>query len=338
MRTLRTMHCISAKYLGSPSRGSALRTIAAAADLLQAKACAVISPESSSIEPEWIDRLLSPVCRQGFEFVTPVYRRHKFDGMLVTNLLYPMTRAMYGLRIREPNPAEFAFSGGFGTYLVGHELWRQESANTSSEMCLTLAAITGGYKLHQSFLGAKGHSEGTADLVLAMRQTVGWLFWSLNQYFSIWSAANETKPVPAPQPEYEWTTDPVRVDVYRLHQMFCSGISDLEAVLTSILSRSTFDELKHAAALGSEQFKYPDELWVRTVYEFAAAYHRSVISRDHIIQALVPLYRGRIYTFLMQNAEASAAEVEQNIESLCLSFEQMKPNLLEMWQRKEGGT
>ena len=108
--------------------------------------------------------------------------------------------------------------------------------------------------------------------------------------------------------------------------------------LTSILSRATLAELKNSASLAEEQFFYCDELWVKTVYEFADSYHRSVISRDHIIQALAPLYRGRVFTFLMQNAEAAAAEVEQHIEDLCLTFERMKPYLLELWQGKEGGS
>jgi hypothetical protein len=138
--------------------------------------------------------------------------------------------------------------------------------------------------------------------------------------------------------EYEWTSESVRVDRQRLHQMFRTGVAELEPVLTSILSRATLDELKRAAALDEPHFQYGEELWVRTVYEFAASYHRSVISRDHIIQALVPLYRGRVYSFLLQNQDASGEEVEQHIESLCLTFERLKPYLLDLWQRKEGGS
>jgi hypothetical protein len=70
---------------------------------------------------------------------------------------------------------------------------------------------------------------------------------------------------------------------------------------------------------------------VKTVYEFAAAYQNSVISRDHIIQALAPLFRGRALTFLMENRNGSAANVENNVEALCLEFERMKPYLLEKW-------
>jgi hypothetical protein len=74
---------------------------------------------------------------------------------------------------------------------------------------------------------------------------------------------------------------------------------------------------------------------VKTVYEFAAAYHKSVISRDHIIQALAPLFRGRVFTFLVENRSGSAAGVEDNIESLCLEFERLKPYLLEIWNGRE---
>ena len=60
-----------------------------------------------------------------------------------------------------------------------------------------------------------------------------------------------------------------------------------------------------------------------------------MISRDHIIQALAPLFRGRVCTFLGENRNASATEVENNIESLCLEFERLKPYLLQMWKSRE---
>jgi hypothetical protein len=60
-----------------------------------------------------------------------------------------------------------------------------------------------------------------------------------------------------------------------------------------------------------------------------------VINRDHIIQALAPLFRGRVFTFVVENRNGSASEVANNIEGLCLEFERLKPYLLEMWKSKE---
>jgi hypothetical protein len=117
--------------------------------------------------------------------------------------------------------------------------------------------------------------------------------------------------------------------------MFVHGVSELDPILRSILSDSTLSELRQVAAIPEDDFRYSNELWVRTVYEFAASYHKAVISRDHILQALAPLYRGKAYTFLAQNREASADQVEQNVEQLCLTFEQTKPYLLEMWNGRK---
>ena len=61
----------------------------------------------------------------------------------------------------------------------------------------------------------------------------------------------------------------------------------------------------------------------------------SVINRDHIIQALAPLFRGRVLTFLLENRNGTAEDVENNIEGLCLEFERLKPYLLQMWDTRE---
>ncbi len=337
--TLRTLHCISSQYSGDPSNGQAMHIVAAAADLLRARACSVIAPESSEILPEWIDRLLRPIYRENFDFVTPVYRRHRFEGMLVTNLMYPMTRSLYGKSIREPRPGEFAFSERLASQLVGHELWNSEAGRLGPEVCFTMTALAEGLAVFQTFLGPKGHLEQqSSDLVPALRQALAPLFWSMEKTYASWSVNGGPQAVPSVGPEYEVTMDAVHVDRERLHQMFCSGVVDLEPVLKSILSPNTLERLQRAAALEADNFQYPDELWVKAVYEFASAYHRSVISRDHIIQALAPLYRGRAYTFLTENLNASQEGLEAHIEALCVTFERLKPYLVELWTAQEGGS
>ena len=194
---LRTLHSISTKYASTPDSGVAFRTILAAAELLRAKACVVISPESESITPEWISTLLRPVYYDGFDLVSPTYRRHKFDGLLMTNLLYPMVRAFYGVKIREAYLSEFGFSGRLGSQFLGQNGWTDGIGGDGVELRLTLAAITGKYRVCQSFLGEKNHVERhAADLVPALRQTVGVLFSALESDFPGWSAVSGSQAVP----------------------------------------------------------------------------------------------------------------------------------------------
>jgi glucosylglycerate synthase len=334
--TLRTLHSISTQYASSPARGTALRTILASAELLRARACVVISPESTQITPEWLTTLLRPIYSEEFDLVLPTYSRHRFDGLLLTNLLYPMTRALYGVQIREPYALDFAFSGPLGSQFLAQNAWQDEIVRAGSETHFTLAAIAGGYRICQSFLGPKEHVERrSVDLVPAMRQTVGALFSSLEPNFSFWSARTGSQPIPTTGTEREFDLEPVRVNRKRLHDMFATGVAELQSVFQAILSPSTLAELQGLASLDEIRFRYSSELWVKTLYEFAAAYHKSVISRDHIIQALAPLFRGRAFTFLVENRNGSDSDVENDIEALCLEFERMKPYLLEIWNGKE---
>ena len=336
LTALRTLHSISAEYPGGPATGTALRTILASAELLRVSACAVVSPESTTIEPEWIERLLRPVFKGNFDFVTPLYRRHKFDGLLMRNLVYPMTRAFYGKQVREPYAAEFSFSGQLASHFLGQEIWTHEVGQTGTEIALTISAITGGFRLAQSFLGAKPRVDArAADLVAAMRQTVGALFWSLEPNFSIWSVKSDSQPIPTLGAAQEVTLEPLRINRKRLFSMFRSGVAELEPVLKSILSPPTLTELQRISALEEDDFIFGDELWARTVYEFAASYHKAVISRDHVVQALAPLYRGRAFTFLVENREASGEQVEQNVEDFCMTCERLKPSLLELWNGRK---
>ena len=82
---------------------------------------------------------------------------------------------------------------------------------------------------------------------------------------------------------------------------------------------------------GPDKEDIPDELWVGVVYDLAIAYHRRVITREHILQSMAPLYMGRVASFVTENISANPALVEERIENLCISFEEQKPYLIERW-------
>jgi hypothetical protein len=48
---------------------------------------------------------------------------------------------------------------------------------------------------------------------------------------------------------------------------------------------------------------------------------------------MIPLYLGRVASFVKENQESSVREVEKKVESLCKVFEQMKPYLIERWEQ-----
>lgn len=333
---LRTIHQVKVDFRVPPSPGMAFRTILAAADLLRARACAVVSPGTTDLSPAWIANLLAPVFWDKFDFVAPLYTRHKFQGLLARNLLYPMSRAIFGCGIRELYTEEWGFSGRLAADCLNQDVWHEEAVRTRPEAWMAISAISSDFRYCQSFLGKKlqpATASGT-DIVEVFRQAVGSLFWCIESRQSAWLDSDRSETVQTFGPDHELTSEPTDIDRHRIFEMFQSGVAELEPLLRSILDPETHAEIKSIVSLEEGKFRFGPELWVRAVYDFAASYHHAVITRDHLVQALAPLYRGMTFSFLVEHSQSSPAEMEAASEGLCTEFRRQKTYLREKWKAK----
>jgi len=334
LTSLRTVHRVSWAYGSAPSSGLAVRTILAAADLLRAKSCAIVSPTTTNLTSSWVANLLRPIYRERFDFLAPLYTRNKFQGLLARSLLYPMSRAVFGYRIRELYSDEWGFSGRLASQCLDQDVWHEEAVRTRPEAWMAVTAISAELNCCQYFLGQKAApASGTGpDIVEAIRQAVGSLFWCLEKYESRWLNRTGSQTVPTFGPDHELSEESPPANPEKIFEMFRSGVNELEPLLASILASETHAQVKAIALLDAERFRFANELWVRTLYDFAASYHHAVLNRDHLVQSVVPLYRGMLYSFLVQHANSSADEMEAGAEQLGLEFERQKPYLVERWK------
>jgi hypothetical protein len=336
---LRSMQNIVVPYHGVPGRGTALRTIFAAAELSRAKACAVVGGDAAGLTPEWIERLIKPVFRDGYDFVAPLYPRHRFDGLLLRNLLYPLMRGLYGVRVREPVSDEYGVSARVAGRLIGHPVWHTELGRVGIDLWLTAAAAAGGFKVCEAVLGprrAAARSRGPAvkDVV---QQVVGSLFACLEMHADYWKAPHEAQSVTVLGTEEAADPEPAQINRKQMADRFRSGVRELGEVLGKILAPDTFAAVTALAGQDGNGAPFPDELWVRAVYDLAASYHRAVIHRSHLLQALTPLYLGRAASFVRENLKRSAAEVDGCVEALGAEFARLRPYLLERWTGERTG-
>jgi glucosylglycerate synthase len=333
---LRTSHTITTTYRPSMGSGEALRLTCAAADLLRAKACALISSDLVSITPEWVDALLRPVYREGFDLLTPVYERHKFDALLIKHILSPLIRAAYGWEIVEPAGGEFGFSGVVAVHLLAQEAWHEDFLRDGWPLWVTTTALAGGYRSCQSFLGPKiqAGKAPAESLPGTIQRTLGSLFRSLEMHENFWISQTECKAPPTFGFQSEMDLAPVRMSKKRMLDMFRTGVEELSSILQKVLSPATFQAIRDVAGQDGGPSHFPDELWVKTIYEFAAAYHHSVINRDHLLQALTPIYRGRVGSYLRENQGAGLNELKTRLASLNLEYERLKPYLTQAWRPK----
>jgi len=324
---------ISTPYHGVPGKGSAFRTIFAMAGQLNAKACVVVDSDLRSIAPHWVELLAGPVLDRQFDYIAPYYLRHKYDGTITNGIIYPITRALFGKRVRQPIGGDFGFSGRLAARYLEKDVWGTDVARFGIDIWMTLTAIAEGFRVGQSYLGAKLHDvkDPGADLTSMFRQVVGSVFGLMESYEAVWQGVEGSEPVPMFGFPFDVGVEPMTVNVERMTKAFCQGVNDLREVYQSFLSQETLEGLKTCTGQAGEEFRISDELWVHLIYECAAAYHHKKLDREHLLQSLVPLYLGRTASFVIQVRESNAREVEERIEQLCQVFETEKSYLAERW-------
>ena len=74
-----------------------------------------------------------------------------------------------------------------------------------------------------------------------------------------------------------------------------------------------------------------DELWVRIVYAFAAGARQRRIGVEQLADMFAPLYMWRAAAFTSHTALESPVVVQARLDSLCETFERLKPVLVASW-------
>ncbi|MCE5312386.1 MAG: glycosyltransferase [Nitrospiraceae bacterium] len=334
-----SMFRIATPYHGLPGKGSAFRTIFEIASELGARACAVVDSDLRSITPEWIELLIKPVIEDRSDYVAPLYHRHKFDGTITNSIIYPLTRALYGKRIRQPIGGDFGFSGELANLYLSKDVWNSDVARFGIDIWMTTTAIANRFRVCQSFLGAKIHDpkDPGADLSAMLYQVVSAALDLMEIYDEVWMKTEGSSAVPAFGFQFDVGLEPVNVNIERMIDRFRLGAKELLEIWSQILPQSATEYIKQAAADSSGAFYIDDEIWVEVIYSFALAAHNKLLNKEHLLKSLTPLYIGKTASFIIKNLDNSAQAVEKNIEELCIMFEKSKSSLILNWQKPKGG-
>jgi hypothetical protein len=322
-------------YRGVSGKGSALRTIFATAVQLNVKACICVDADLRSITPEWIRYFLEPILVQDYEFVTPLYARYKYDGTITNNLVYCLTRALYGQRIRQPIGGDFAFCQSLARHYVQQSVWQTDVARFGIDTWMTLTAIVTGSRICQTNLGVKLHDAKDPALALGpmFKQVCGTLFTQIEQDAPFWRTIEGSQPIPTFGLKQMLAPQPIQVNQERLVQEFKQGFQTYGDLYQLICSPSVYHALQQANESTVEQFEIKSEIWARLLYEFVATYHQLYDSRHKLLRFLTPLYLGQVASFMNQTRGLDFEPAEAVIERLANHCEQQKPYLLKLWQQ-----
>jgi hypothetical protein len=355
---------------GVGGKGAALRTIFEIAAALEVQALVVVDSDLRSILPEWIELLAGPIVKGGYDFVAPLYARYKYDGTITNTVTYPLTRALYGNRIRQPIGGDFGVSGDLVRHYLELDDWTEDISRFGIDIWMTTSALTGGFAVCQARLGAKVHDpkDPGADLGPMFRQVVGTILRLAATHPEQWLPIHTTHDVPAYGFERIIDPPPLEVNTLRLLTEFHAGSLTLADTWRSMFTPSNADTVlvlaKDAGHLVDQArtrlgiagdgtsttattaemadalsaFHFPDDLWARLIYDLVIAARSSEPPIEQLVAALVPVYFGRVGSFVIENRHRTTDEAEEQVERQAREFELLKPYLVERWEASTRAT
>jgi hypothetical protein len=325
--SLRTLHRVMAPYHGLPGKHTALRTVFAAGELTQAKVIVVVDPLGPTTSPERVTELVSPIARSEVEFLAPCHRRHPRDGVLVTQLVRPLVRALYGVGLDEPLGAEFSCSGRFASHCLEQNIWDQDVARFAIDLWVRTEAVAQAFTVGQIRRPAATVAGAHTRLREAVQQVVLALIESLRVHQSFWSHTNGMWSCPGGAPIRR--TCPRRPGITR---------SLAQARTTSARSGRCSRRCSRRACSRASPRRPPIPSRIQTMSCGWRSSMRSWRRRAADGPAStswpgcsVPLYLWRAAAFMTRAAHEDDATVRENIESLGETFQRLKPLLVERW-------
>jgi glycosyltransferase involved in cell wall biosynthesis len=321
-------------YHGMPVQGNAFRTFFEIANMLNIKACAVFDSNLKSITPEWVELIMKPLLVEGYHYVAPLYYRHKYDGTITKNIVYPLTRALYGKRIRHPMGRDCGFSGELARFYLTKDIWETDIARFGFDIWMTTTALANGFKVCQSFLGTKIRDAKfvNTDISSMLYQVVGTTFNLMETYAQVWPTVSGSEEVYAVGSQRAVGLEPVFINLDRMIDKFKLGMKELLKIWEVVLPEETMNFLYRLTYMQGREFHMPDEIWTKIIYSFAIASHKNVFNTEHLIKSLTPLYLAKLASFVRETWESSSSEVEDKIEQLCICFEKEKEFLIKNWE------
>lgn len=310
---------------------AAQRAICSLAVELQADACVLLRSDLAMLQTEAMQSLMMPILEKQCDLVLPVYPSSRFEGLINHAVLAPLERTLYGLRIKYPLAQDFSCSRQM-CEVLSDQSGVHQAKSTALTWPARVAALNG-ISVCQANVEVRHTTQREGlELTTVLSSLLDSAYAEMEKYAPFWQRVRSSRPTETSGNPTQESSDGEPVDVKPLVESFMLGTRNLQEVWGLVLPPVALLELKKLARLSPEEFRMPDEIWVRTIYDFALAHRLRTINRSHLLGALTPLYLGWVASYVQEVSEASSAVVEQRLERLAKAYEENKPYLLSRWR------
>ncbi|MCL2660461.1 MAG: hypothetical protein FWD64_08100 [Acidobacteriaceae bacterium] len=319
----------------TPHGSSEMSPLPTAADLLSlwklveenhATACIHLGPRFDTLQPAAIYALAATAFSA--DLAVARYRLGPHEGLFNSAILYPVTRALFGSCVRFPLALDLGFSARMVERLAAAASRYPALRQNETLLWPAAEAAMAGYSCAEVEIPVRSFPEPpAADLNTILTQIAGALFADIEAKATFWQRLRSTTPVQTTTHEAASDNLP---DVAPMLDSFHLAYNNLHDLWAIVLPPQSLVDLKRLTALSADNFRMPDSLWARIIYDFALAYRLRSIHRGHLLGALTPLYLAWVASHLKLIRDGTAAE--QHIEQLAQVFEADKPYLVSRWR------
>jgi len=296
-------------------KGAGVRTIFMMAREANAKAVVLIDGDLLSIKPEWVREFISPILYGRADLVVPYYIRDKYDGVITNNLVYPFTRAVYGLDIRQPIAGEYGLSKNLYEMLLEHPLF---PLDFGIDIFIVTSAAANQMEIREGIFSLKIHESTThyikpeQFLIPMFRQVTGKMFELASYYEDYWKNNRKRLHKMKTKSFLGQKPIPTRVDIDKMKKYFEKGYASMKNVIDKVLPQKIMKKLESNIDIDAET-------WAEIVYNFAKYY--KIADDKSAIDALKILWLLRFITYFNEVKDMEWNEAEEVIQKQARIFE-----------------
>ncbi|MFQ5753154.1 MAG: glycosyltransferase [bacterium] len=296
---------------------------------LNARAGVIVDADLTSIKPEWIRDLATPIFN-GYDYTTPLYSRNEYDGTITNNICYPLIYGLFGKDIRQPIGGDFSFSKDLAKYYL-KQRWTKSTKQYGIDIFMTLNTILGEFKCCQVGLGAKIHKPSAPKLGAMFSQVVATLFHTLVSHKDKWLGPINVARLPLFGQSRLEEPQSLSVDYKGMKSTALYEFKINRDIFENALSPTIFNKLTQM--FEERKLNIGTDLWTKIVYNLLYAYDTTDLN-SHLIEAMKSLYFGRVVTFIKQTLEKDHQESEYMIQNQAKHFYKHRSILTQEYEYK----
>lgn len=296
-------------------------------------ACAVLmlGPNSGSLASSAIRALVHAVLSASTDLAVPCYELPPHAGLVNSAILYPLTRGLFGSRVRFPLALDLGLSLRMAERLAGaaHRLTMLNQGNVP--LWPANEATVAGFSIDEFDVGPRVLPQPAGpDLGTILPLVTGSLFSDIDAKAAYWQHLRQLPPARYPVSAAQPPPADAAAELAPMLQAFRLAYANLYEIWSLVLPPTSLLGLKRLSATDAAGFRMPENLWARIVYDFLLAHRLRTINRGHLLGALIPLYLAWVASHI--NITASGVDPEGHIEAVAAAFEAEKTYIVSRWR------